>query len=219
MQARIIAPALAGLIALAACPPSRADVVISLGGPVVSGTTASLGVYFEFAGSPGDAIEAFQLSLLGSDLLLTAGGTDFSRFSFAPNAALFADWSASPGSIGAAGFSLFAPNDLIAGPFLAPSAAPYLIGTLTVDLSGLAAGLVTVTLAGNDPTFPTEALGQAGGSFGPVAATFAQPDGVEIPIAAATVPEPSAWALAAAGVASLLGYRRWRPMKRPAMAA
>lgn len=210
MHTRLFILIFACLLGIASGQQSRGDVVIALGPPVVAGTTASLDVFFQFTGDPGDTIDAFQLSVIGSDAALTSGGANFGRFSFAANPALFGAWSGSPSSIGDFGFSLFTPNDLIGGPFLLPAVDPYRIGTLNVNLAGLVAEFVTVTLAGNDPLFPTWVGGNIGGVPAEIPIDFAQPGGVAIPIAAAAVPEGGTFALAAVGMALLAGYRQRR---------
>lgn len=205
------------LVALGPHATARAALLASFGTPTYVGSTAQVPIEATFSGAPADTLEALQLSLIGSDPALTAGGTDFSRFAFAIDGTTLVNWSASPPDIGTSGFTLLAPNDPINGPFLSPSAAPYNIGLLTVDLAGLVPGSTPiVTLAGNDPLFPTEGAGTVGGSFGPIPTTFGQPGGLALLVPATAVPEPGALALAGLGafLATVVAAHRRRQSTR-----
>src|SRR3954453_2502730 len=83
---RSLAISLLGLAALAGPSTARAAMAsFDLGAPTVTATSASFEVSLTFTGDPTDTINAIQLSVLGSSDELTAAGTDFSRFAFAPN--------------------------------------------------------------------------------------------------------------------------------------
>jgi hypothetical protein len=220
---RTIAFVLAAAGSLALTGPARAGLVTSfdLQSAGVNGSTASFNVLLDFPGAPGDQIQALQLGVAGSDPLLTANGTDFSRFSFTPDASTLAGWLELV-PLGGGGLGLYAPADPVNGPFLDPSANSILLGTLSVDLTGLPGGAnVFVSLAGGVPGLGTDAGGVIGGNLVPsfaadgsvVSVEFADPNGVvfTVPTGNAAVPAPAGLPLALVGAASLLGYRRGRP--------
>src|SRR5689334_1904021 len=114
---------LVGILVLSMSAPSQAALIVSLDTPDVTDSTANIDVRFEFNGGPSDSIEAFQISVIGSDSVLTVGGTDYSRFSFTLNSDPLADasnllatWSGTP-SIADGGFEFFTPADVVGGPF------------------------------------------------------------------------------------------------------
>lgn len=200
-SARIRMLLLFGVVGLGLSGASRgASVVFSLGAPTVTPFEATFAVELTFTGDPGDQIEAIQLGVLDSDPLLTAGGTDFSRFSIDLDTATLPGWlELAP--INLAGVGLYAPDDPGPGPFLSPSATPYAIGTLRVDLTGLSAGTdLFVTLAADAPLPATDVGGLVGGSFVPSFAAdglieFAEPNGVPF----TAVPEPASLMLSGLG--------------------
>src|SRR5262245_39445087 len=112
---------------------------VALGTPTVTATSARFPVLITFPGSAGDDIEAIQLSVLGSSPLLTAGGTNFSRFDFTPSPATLPGWTALL-PLSASGVGLFAPLDPLAGPFLLPNLGAQTVGTLAVTLAGIPGG-------------------------------------------------------------------------------
>jgi hypothetical protein len=197
---------------------SAGVITFGLETPEVTSGTAAFNVTVDFQGDLGDQIESFQLSVIGSDTLLTDGDTNFSRFSFLPDAVNLPTWFEFVPL--ASGLGFYAPLDPFAGPFLSPTSGPVSIGTLTVDLSGIAGGLnLFVTLAGGSPGFETDAGGTLGGDFVPSlafdlnhAVAFGQPTDVffETPDLQA-VPEPSTLALFSLGAVGLgIGANRRR---------
>jgi hypothetical protein len=180
----------------------------------VTPSSATFGVAMTFSGAPGDAVEAIQLSVLGSDPLLTAGGTDFSRFSFALNTPSLPGWQELV-PVGLAGVGLYGPADPVAGPFLAPGSTPYDLGTLSADLSGFAAGQsLLLSLAGGPPGLGTDAGGMVSGvpvdSFDLMGmVSFGQPGGVTFTTPGLTaVPEPGSLVLFALGLAAVVVTNR-----------
>lgn len=199
---------LAAVFAAALATPTRAsadNIVAGLEQPTYSwNNTATMGVTFLFSGNPGNTMEAFQLSVIGSDPLLTLSGTDYSRFSFTPNTSLLSGWAGTPTTFGSDGFVFYSTF----GNGLPPSESPYQLGTLTVDLAGLSPNSpLTVTLNGQDPLFSTFAAGMIGGDFDliPVDASGAT-------VMVTPVPEPGSALLLATGVGfAVLRLRRRRP--------
>lgn len=195
--------ALLPLALLAAClghsHASAASLVFGLELASTTATEAVFDVRVTFAGSPADSVEAIQLSVVGGDPDLTDSDTDYSRFSF--DSAL-QGWSSTPLDP-SSGLALLFPDDPISGPFLSPSAIPYLLGFLTVDLASLPIGNYRVTLAGGSSPFNTDALGMADGLpvlFGEEGlVTFSEPSGVSF----ATVPEPSSFLLLAPAIVAI----------------
>ncbi|MFO0954534.1 MAG: PEP-CTERM sorting domain-containing protein [Isosphaeraceae bacterium] len=189
---------------------TAAFVTFDLSAPTVTATTATFEVFMAFSGGASDRVEAIQLSVLGSSPALTA--SNFSRFSFTPSATGLPGW-VELAPIAGTGFNLLAPLDPVNGPFLAPSATPYDLGTLRVNVAGLAGQSLVLTLAGGTPGVNgTDAGGVVNGAFIPSFATagqaaqvaFTEPGGVRFSV----VPEPSGAALLGLGVASLLFFLR-----------
>ncbi|MCX5661642.1 MAG: PEP-CTERM sorting domain-containing protein [Planctomycetota bacterium] len=207
----------AALIALAALalplPALAATAQVDLGPATVSSGAAHFAVSVLFTGAPGDQIEAVQLSVTGSSADLTAGGTDFSRFSFDIDAATLPGWIELL-SVNT-GLGLIAPNDPVLGPFLLPGGASQHIGTLNVSLAGLpSGGTPIVSLGGGDPGLTTDVGGTIGGSLVPSFAgstahtvSLGQPDGVAIP-PSTNVPEPASAAMTLLLAGALLARRR-----------
>ena len=183
-----------------------------LGAPVVTPQQARIPVSLGFSGDPSDTIEAIQLSVLGSDSLLTASGTNFSRFSFYLNTTTLPNWHELV-SVGSFGVGLYAPQDPISGPFLNPSASPYALGTLTIDLANLPTDRqVLVTLADGPPGLDTDVGGTVNGALVPSFAAsgqvaqvaFTEPSGVSF--FTTSVPEPGSLTLLGLGVLGLVSY-------------
>jgi hypothetical protein len=167
-RTHLFIPVLIGALVLMAGKPCRAGTAtFSLGTPVVTAGEADIGISLLFSGNPGDTIEAIQLSVLGSDPLLTANGTDFSRFAFDLNATTLPGWLANP-TIDAVGLAFLFPSDPISGPFLSPSATPYDLGTLKLNLDGLPTGqTLFVTIEDGPAGSQTDAGGTVNGNFIP----------------------------------------------------
>jgi len=132
-----------------------ASATLGLGDPSYVGATALIEVELTFlSDDPLDTVEAIDLAVLGSDPLLTGGGTDFSRFSFALDTVDLVGWmEIDPIGGGAVpGVGLYAPDLLDPGAMpLPPQPVPYHVGTLSVNLQALPMGLpLVVTLASSD---------------------------------------------------------------------
>jgi hypothetical protein len=225
-QRKIIA-CLSALLGIGSLPAGAAIMVdIDLSGATVTAAQADFQVSLLFAGAPTDQIEAYQLSIFGSDPLLTAGDTDFSRFSYTPaNSPTPLDTWTSAGTISIAGTDLGFPINP-AGPFITPPVTPIVLGVLSVDLSGLAPGTaLRVTLAGGLPGLATDVGGTFGGTFAPSLAaaadpnlqlTFSDPSGVSFAVAGSTsdvIPEPASlmtWTALVVLAGGFLGWRRSR---------
>jgi hypothetical protein len=178
-------------------------VSFSLGNPVVTSTTAVFDVTLNFGGSSSDNLFGIQLSVVGSDPLLTKSGTDYSRFSFQLDTAnLPAGWSELAPIGASTGFNLIAPNDPINGPFITPPVSNLLFGTLTIDLTGIAPGTsLFATIAGGTPGIDsTDASGTIGGTSYDSLVTSgllsASPARVPFQTPGQVVPEPASIALA-----------------------
>lgn len=172
---------LAGM--LVACPALGSSWSFSQDPAVVSGDTATIEVRLL---TPLETIEAFDISVgLSDPALLTPAPNLFSRFSFALSPGLVAQ-----GWIGAFGFDTTIGAGFyeasLTPPFnyLAPSATPYDLGTLSIDLTGL-------TLSGSD-----------------LDGMVVTSDSVAVPVSA--VPEPLTMAAVFASLTGLTGYLRKR---------
>ena len=127
---RSILLAAAALLGGLSLPPGRAvaagpTLTVYIGGVTGSGSLALMDVSYTFDGLTGDTIEGIQISFVGSDPVLTAGGTDFSRFTFTldgSNPTLGA-WTGGPID-DATGAALYVPADAVAGPCLTQTATP-----------------------------------------------------------------------------------------------
>ena len=195
--------------------PSRAYATgiatLDLGQPTFNGSTArfQLGLTFT-SGNPADTLETLDLSVHGSSSLLTAGGTDFSRFSFTLDTAAMPLWTEFDPMGGGAfpGIGLYEADLLDPSSPLSPHPAQsHHVGTLSVDLSGIPDGTpLTVTLAGAAFPFNTDAGGLIEGvpttiadvpTGGPDPALllFADPNGVSFEVGQdggdeGVIPEP-----------------------------
>jgi len=190
-----------------------ASAVLTLGNPTVTATTATFELGLSFAGDPGDALTAIQLSVVGSSDELTQGGTDYSRFSFLPG---LADWSST--SFEPGGFSLVfsgsPASDL-------PPTSLIVFGSLVVDLTGIdPAAILKVSLSGGSPGLDsTIASGIVAGSF---VDSFSDPNELSLSLTPGEVtfraiPEPSSWILGAIGLVLGIGAcRQSRSSKRKA---
>lgn len=214
--------AILALISTCYLAPARAGVVtfeFGLSTPTFTATGATLDVLLGFDGNVGDQIETYQLSIIGSSAELT--NPDFSRFSFAAanSPAPLGDWitSGAFGSgIGEIGVELGFPI-LPVGPFIEPLSSPLVLGTLVVDLAGIAPGTnLNVTLAAGPLGIQTDLAGTFGGrTVDSVAAdpdlmiAFSEPDGVSFTTPGGVIPEPSSIVLwTAFGLLWLVRKRR-----------
>lgn len=123
----------------------------SLGTPTVQPGLAAVEVLLEFTSDDSaDQIDLLALSVYGSDL--TGGDTNFSRYSFSPGTAI-ADWDTLGDQLGVDGVEtrLVISNGLPLNP------GNYSLGTIQIDLSGLAAGSAySLILRGGDNSVATD---------------------------------------------------------------
>lgn len=196
MLHRIRIVVLLGLTCSLTAPLNAAIATFGLTVDSVSGVEAAIGVSLTLTGNAGDNIDGIQLSVIGSDALLTDSDTDFSRFSFLLDSATLPGW-VELDPLSSDGVGLFAPLDPLTDPPFAVLGTAERIGTLLVDLSGLPGDTdVFVTLAGGPTGFQTDVSGTVNSApvfsfrdspdddvqFAPSPATFST--------LAATVPEP-----------------------------
>lgn len=186
----------------------------------------SLRVDLNYDADPtGAGLVFIQLDVAGSSSNITDGGTDFSRFTFAPGAELV-DWNTSLpfgpladfGS-GPTGSVYTVDLDSFTFPFAALGVGSHTLGTLNVDLSGLTPGsLATIALV-----LPGASLGTEFGqefptgdfqSFALVGADLGGSvlvDSIEVTVPQQTtsgqIPEPLTTLLGAMGMMTL-GFRR-----------
>jgi hypothetical protein len=177
-------------------------VSFTLGNPVVTASSAVFDVTLNFGGSSGDNLFGIQMSVVGSDPLLTKSATDYSRFSFQLDTAnLPAGWSELAPIGVTTGFDLIAPNDPINGPFITP-VSNLLFGKLTVSLTGIAPGTsLFATIAGGTPGIDsTDASGMIGvtefDSLATAGLLIASPPQVRFQTPGQVIPEPASLALA-----------------------
>lgn len=231
MHRRCLLPVLVAIASLGCVNHAWAGAVttLNLSQASISGNSALLDVSLTFSGAPGDTVEAIQLSVYGSNPLLTNSDTDFSRFGFTPDATSLGGWlEFSPLSTG---LGFYAPSDPVNGPFLSPSASPIDLGVMSVDLTGLApATKLFVTLDGGPTGLGTDLGGTIGGtpvfSFAAadpavVSLQFAQPKGVDFvtPGQTSAVPEPGTFVLLTTGLLGLMaGAWAWGRGKQAAPA-
>jgi hypothetical protein len=195
----------------------------SFGSPTVTPSQATVDVLMDFSSeSAADALQALALSVHGSDL--TAGNTDFGRYSFVPGSPL-SDWTALGDSLSIDGVE----THLTFGTGTPINPGSYTIGQIVIDLTGLAANTpVVVILAGGayiDATNTdvvgditvggddlvgvvfSEDTGQDDAAF----VTFGTPLTFIAPGGGTVIPEPATAALGLMGLMSLaLASRRRR---------
>ncbi len=153
-------------VVLFCCMPARLYGAIATFGLDVESVTASdalLNVFLTLTGNLGDSIDVVQLSVVGSDPLLTAGGTDFSRFSFLLNSTTLPSWREED-SLADDGLGLFSA-DFFGDyrPFSILDTREQ-IGQLRIDLAGLPGNTpLGVTLAEGAPRLQTDVAGIVGG--------------------------------------------------------
>ena len=207
-----------GLLSAPAAATTTA--ALTMDTPVVTSGQASIAVRLDFAGDPGDTIDNIGLSVIGSSPALSAGG--FARFIFdmGPNL-VTRNWSeldpVADGLFPGIGLYLADTDPLNPTSPLTPSATPYALGTLRVDLSGLPGGQsYTVTL--NGAVFPDNT--DVGGFVGGVAVSYASegllffgnPDGVEFQTLGSQgpIPEPITASTVFLAMGAVWGYLRRR---------
>lgn len=207
--------AFVGLVALVGLLPGEAAATsvgtYSLGEPVIVGDTARFDLGLTFSSTAGEELAYFSVDVASSDPLLTAGGTDFTAFSFVKTSPLLDSWDP-VATFGPGGFLSIADFDTLTG-HLAPGS--YTLGSLVVDFSGIAPGTdLTVSVVSNlysvigteDPadhsTYEDYEVDYAPGSR-----TFKTPGGQP-----GVIPEPITAIGALLAVGSLVGYAvRRRP--------
>jgi hypothetical protein len=205
------------------------EAVFSLGAPSVSLNTVSFDVNLTFDSGTGSNLELviFAIDVSQSSDALTAGGTDFSAFSFTLNSAQFPDWSlaqdfGSPFAPGTVQYHTLPP--VLAGdpPFRPLPSGTYLLGTLSVDLAMAGVSLdpsLLVSIKGMDqpPQFGEGTFTQIGAqdpndftTFSFYPGTFNPDSQPLVPgTTQAVVPEPTTWPWWVAGSSVLFGMI-WR---------
>jgi len=150
-KALITMAAMLTCFGLARSAQALTSVELSLGAPITNGNQVQIAVELTYndTDNPNTAVTGFQLDVSQSSALLTAGGTNFSRFTFTPSALLtnwsaFSDFSFGPLYAIGADTSIF-PND-----GLTQAGNVHQIGTLEVLLDGLPTGAYTVSIENSD---------------------------------------------------------------------
>src|SRR5262249_25117514 len=95
----LVASLILGAMIVGTASRCSADAVATfwLGTPTVTASEVDIPVSLLFSsGNAADTIEAIQLSVIGSDPLLTASDTDFSRFTFDVNTTTLSGWLQNP---------------------------------------------------------------------------------------------------------------------------
>ena len=213
---------------LAARAADAAVITFDLEVVSVTSTAADIDVFVTFTSdNENDTLEAFQLSVWGSDDQVAPNSSpierDFRRFTFTLSTdGLLSTWGSS-GTLPDGGVEL---GFGLPSCFITCEYTPLKLGTLNVDLAGLGGKQVMVTLAGGPPGLHTDAGGTFGGEWVWSAeddlntlVTFADPGGVTftVPGDPQPVPEPasvSTWLLFAAAVgAGTLRRKKERAQK------
>jgi hypothetical protein len=195
----------------------------SFGSPTVTPNQATVDVRMDFSSeSAADELQGLSLSVYGSDL--TAGDTDFGRYSFVPGSPL-SDWTGLGDSLTVDGVETY----LIFGTGTPINPGSYTIGQIVIDLAGLAANTpVVVTLAGgayidatntdvfgditvNGNAQSSVVFGEDTGQDDAAFVTFGTPLTFIAPGGGTVIPEPATAALGLMGLMSLaLASRRRR---------
>lgn len=153
MSRGIKAAAFAAAMAMTLAAQAVTTLEVELGPATVVGNQAQMEVTLTFfdTDSNDTGLTYFQLDVSQSDAILSAGGTDYSRFSFTPASPLLDNWGPLPifdFSIGPQ-YSLGVdttnfPNDGL------PSGVSQVVGTLNVLLDGLPSGNYLVDIEYTD---------------------------------------------------------------------
>ena len=188
------------------CSPASAisTGIMGLYPPQVNGDTAEVGVEMKLSITGPEKMVFFAIDVSASDDELTAGGTDYSRFSFELNAGPFTGWDPQL-AFGDGPFFSVEEHQTLTDP---ASRGTYVLGTLRIDLAGLPTGRpMTVSIAGPETAYGTETAGQADFEI-----YEAMIDTGEQTIVrdAYVIPEPLTLAGALMGLAPLTGYVRRR---------
>jgi MYXO-CTERM domain-containing protein len=167
--------AFAAALSTAAAAQAVTQVKVDLGPPILNGNVAQMQVTLDFldGGDPTNGITFVQIGVAGSDSTLTAGGTNYSRFSFTPGSALTShNWDFFAGfgpSAIESSVSYSAPFPLDPLDALYAAGNTHVLGTLNVDLTGLVPGTAHLIDIGMFSPLDTTAFSLA----------FANPQAVE----------------------------------------
>jgi hypothetical protein len=113
--------------------------------PTAVGNLVEVAVWVDFTPDHGDELVSFLVNTAGSSSTLTGGGADYTRFAFALDPALAADWAPVAG-FGAAPGRSFAQFDTFTAGL---GAGSHLLGLLRIDTTGLPAGADLVVMIAN----------------------------------------------------------------------
>lgn len=186
--------------------------VYSLGPGVLSGSVVQFDVGLEFTSDSGEELVFFGLDVASSDSVLTAGGTDFSRFDFVPALPLLEDWAVVGALLFGSGQSSVSFHTV--APDLNPLApGNYSLGVLLLDTTGIGAGTgFSVSLQAFDSVLGVELPGD------PASFAFVDPDSdpggriFTLPApSGGGVPEPDEFLLVVvgfSGLVALLNFKR-----------
>lgn len=187
--------------------------IYELGPASISGTNASFDLSLDFStDSPdvGREVFWFAVDVAMSDSRLTNSGADFSAFSFTKTSPLLDDW-AQIAFFGLGESSFSAEFDVPSASPSSLAAGSYLLGTLSVDFSGISVGSVlTVSVVSDDPVIGTEFPGNpppppppfllSEVTYDPRSQTFV------VPGDAGVIPEPASVVIWSLLCAACLGY-------------